>query len=80
MFPQNKHSLIPWVINELKKLDFDTRGSASFNIFGQVLSRFIECMKRMIYSTYESVELWFLTRLQLGFRHLRGQNFKKVSQ
>ena len=32
----------------------------------------------MIYSTYESVELWFLTRLQLGFRHLRGQNFKKV--
>ena len=45
------------IVKSLKKLDFDNRGSVSYDIFGWVLSQFIERIEKTIYSTYKSVEL-----------------------
>ena len=71
-----KNSFIPNVIYEWNKLDPDTRSSASYNLFRNALLKFIRPAQRKTFNINDSVVVKLLTRLHLGFSHLREHKFK----
>ena len=71
-----KNSFIPNVINEWNKLDLDIRSSTSNNIFRNVLLKCIRPAQRKTFSINDSVGVKLLTRLRLGFSHLREHKFR----
>ena len=74
-FEYFKNSFIPNVINEWNKLDPDIRSSTSYNLFFNTLLKFIKPAQRKIFNTNDSVGVKLLTRLRLGFSHLREHKF-----
>ena len=71
-----KNSFIPNVIYEWNKLDPDIRSSASYNLFRNTLLKFIRSAQRKTHHINDSVGVKLLTRLRLGFSHLRGHKFR----
>ena len=71
-----KNSFIPNVIYEWNKLDPDIRSSASYNLFRNTLLKFIRPAQRKTFNINDSVGVKLLTRLRLGFSHLRGHKFR----
>ena len=71
-----KNSFIPNVIYEWNKLDPDIRSSASYNLFRNTLLKFIRSAQRKTLHINDSVGVKLLTRLRLGFSHLRGHKFR----
>ena len=71
-----KNSFIPNVINEWNKLDPDIRSSTSYNLFRNKLLKFIRPVQRRTFNINDSVGVKLLTRLQLGFSHLREHKFR----
>ena len=71
-----KNSFIPNVIYEWNKLDPDIRSSASYNLFRNTLLKFIRPLQRKMFSINDSVGVKLLTRLRLGFSHLREHKFR----
>ena len=71
-----KNSFIPNVIYEWNKLDPDIRSSASYNLFRNTLLKFIRSSQRKTLHINDSVGVKLLTRLRLGFSHLRGHKFR----
>ena len=71
-----KNSFIPNVINEWNKLDPDIRSSTSYNLFRNTLLKFIRPAQRKTFNINDSVGVKLLTRLQLGFSHLREHKFR----
>ena len=71
-----KNSFIPNVIYEWNKLDPDIRSSASYNLFRNTLLKFIRPAQRKTLHINDSVGVKLLTRLRLGFSHLRGHKFR----
>ena len=71
-----KNSFIPTVSNEWNKLDPDIHSSTSFNLFCNTLLKFIRPVQRKIFNINDSVGVKLLTRLQLGFSHLREHKFR----
>ena len=69
-----KNSFIPNVINEWNKLDI--RSSTSYNLFLNTLLKFIRPAQRKTFNINDSVGVKLLTRLQLGFSHLRDHKFR----
>ena len=71
-----KNSFIPNVINEWNKLDPDIRSSTSYNLFCNTLLKFIRPAQRKTFNINDSVGFKLLTRLRLGFSHLRDHKFR----
>ena len=71
-----KNSFIPNVINEWNKLDPDIRSSTSYNLFRNTLLKFIRPAQRKTFNINDSVGVKLLTRLRLGFGHLREHKFR----
>ena len=71
-----KNSFIPNVINEWNKLDPDILSSTSYNLFRNTLLKFIRPAQRKTFNINDSVGVKLLTRLRLGFSHLRDHKFK----
>ena len=71
-----KNSLIPKVIYKWNKLDPDILSSASYNLFRNTLLKFIRLAQRKKFDINDSVGVKLLTRLRLGFSHLREYKFR----
>ena len=71
-----KNSFIPNVINEWNKLDSDILSSTSCNLLCNTLLKFIRPVQRKNFNINDSVGVKILTRLQLGFSHLREHKFR----
>ena len=72
-----KNSFIPNVINEWNKLDTVIRSSTSYNLFRNTLLNFIRPVQRKTFNINDSVGVKLLTRLRLGFSHLREHKFRQ---
>ena len=66
----------PNVINEWNKLDSDIRSSSSYNLFCKTLLKFIRPVQKKTFNINDSVKVKLLTRLRLGFSHLRDHKFR----
>ena len=75
-FEYFKNSFIANVINESNKLDPDIRSSTSYSLFRNALLKFIRPAERKIFNINDSVGVKLLTRLRLGFSHLREHNLR----
>ena len=71
-----KDSFIPNVINEWNKLDPDIGNPTSYNLFRNTLLRFVRPAERKTFNINDSVGIKLLTRLRLGFSHLREHKFR----
>ena len=71
-----KNSFIPNVIYEWNKLDSDICSSALCNLFRNKLLKFIRPAQRKTFNINDSVGVKSLTRLRLGFSHLREHTFR----
>ena len=71
-----KNSFIPNVINEWNELDPGIRSSTSYNLFQNTVLNFIRHVQRKTFNIDDSVGVKLLTRLRLGFSHLREHKFK----
>ena len=71
-----KNSFIPNVIYEWNKLDPHIRSSASYNLFRNTLLQFIMPAQKKTLNINDSVGVKLLTRLRLGFSHLREHKFR----
>ena len=71
-----KNSFIPNAIYEWYKLDPDIRSSASYNLFHNTLLKFIRPAQRKTFNINDLVGVKSLTRLRLGFIHLREHKFR----
>ena len=70
-----KNFFIPHVINEWNTLDPDNASSTLYNLFRNTLLKFVRPAQRKFFNIIDSVEKKILTRLRLGFSHLREQKF-----
>ena len=59
-----------------KNSDPDIRNSTSYNLFRNALLKFIRPAQRKIFNINDSVGVKLLTRLRLGFSHLREHKFR----
>ena len=71
-----KNSFFPNVVYEWNKLNPDIRSSASYDLFRNTLLKFIRSAQRKTLHINDSVGVKLLTRLRLGFSHLRGHKFR----
>ena len=75
-----KNSFIPNVIYEWNKLHPDIHNSASYNLFRNSLLKFIRPVQRKTFNINDSAGVKLLTRLRLGFSHLREDKFRHGSR
>ena len=66
----------PHVINECHKRDSNIHSSSNCYIFRNALLKFIRPVERKIFSINDPLGIKMLTRLRLGFSHLRGHKFR----
>ena len=71
-----KNSFFPSVINEWNKLDLEIRNSASLEIFKKHLLNFIRPNSNSVFNISNPLGLKLLTRLRIGFSHLKEHKFK----
>ena len=71
-----KNSFIPNVINEWNKLDPGIHSSTPYNLFRNTLLKFARPVQRKAFNINDSVGVKLLTRLRLGFSHLREHKFR----
>ena len=66
----------PSTITEWNKLDLSIRKSTSFNIFKSRLLRFVRPLENSVFTCHNPIGIKYLTRIRLGFSHLRYHKFK----
>ena len=71
-----KNSFFPSVIGEWNKLNPDIRSSGIYNIFRKSLLNFIRPSASKVYNINNTIGIKLITRLRLGFSHLREPKFK----
>ena len=64
------------VINEWNKLDTIICTSSNYQNFRNELLKFTRPIERKVFSINDSFGITMLTRLRLGFSHLREQKFR----
>ena len=70
------NTLFPSTITEWNKFDLSIRKSNSLSIFKDRLLQFVKLLENSVYTYHNSVGIKYLTRLRLGFSHLRYRKFK----
>ena len=71
-----KNSYIPSTIIERNKLDQDIRNAESYALFRKHLLSFIRPEANNIFNVHNTKGIKLLTRLQVGFSHLKEQKFR----
>ena len=71
-----KYSFIANVIYEWNQLNPDIHSSASYNLFRNTLLKFTRPAQRKTFNINDSVGVKLLTRLRLGFSHIREHKFR----
>ena len=71
-----KNSFFPCVIGEWNKLNPEIRRSGSYNIFRKSILNFIRPSASKVYKINDAIGIRLITRLRLGFGHLRKHKFK----
>ena len=75
-----KNSFFPSVISEWNKLDLEIRNSASLEIFKKRFLNFIRQNSSNVFNINNALGPKLLTRLRIGFRHLKEHKFKQNFQ
>ena len=68
-------TFFPTTITECNKLNLSIGNSANLNIFKGRLLQFVKPVSSM-YTCHNAIGIKYLTRLRLGFNHLRYHKFK----
>ena len=71
-----KNSYIPSTIIERNKLDQDIRNAESYALFRKHLLSFIRPEANNIFNVHNTKGIKLLTRLQVGFSHLKEHKFR----
>ena len=71
-----KNSFFPSAITEWNKLDCYIRNADLFKVFEKYLLNFIRPMLNSIYNIHDPLGVKYLTRLRIGFSHLKEHKFK----
>ena len=71
-----KNSFFPSAITEWNKLDCYISNADSFEVFKKRLLSFIRPMPNSIYNIHNPLGVKYLTRLRIGFSHLKEHKFK----
>ena len=71
-----KNSFFPCVIGKWNKLNPEIRRSDSYNILRKSILNFIRSSASKIYNINDTIGIKLITRLRLGFSHLREHKFK----
>ena len=71
-----KNSFFPYVIGEWNKLNPEIRRSGSYKIFRKSLLNYIRPRASKVYNINDTIGIKLITRLRLGFSHLREHKFK----
>ena len=71
-----KKSFFPRVISEWNKLNAAICSSGSYNILQKSLSNFIRSNASKVYSINDTISIKLITRIRVGFNHLRQLKFK----
>ena len=66
----------PSAITEWNKLDLSIRNSGSLNVFKGTLLQFEKPLENSVFTCHNPIGIRYLTRLKLGFSHLRYCKFK----
>ena len=66
-----KNSFLPYVIGEWNKLNPEIQRCGSYNIFWKSILIFIRPSASKVYIIYVAIDIKLITRLRLGFSHLR---------
>ena len=76
---RSKNQIYIWV-TEWNKLDCCIRNADSFKVFKKRLLSFIRPMLSSIYNIHNPLGVKYLTRLRIGFSHLKEHKFKRKFQ
>ena len=71
-----KNSFFPSAITEWNKLNCYIRSTDSFKVFKKLLLSFVRPMPNSIYNIHNPLGFKYLTRLRIGFSHLKEHKFK----
>ena len=71
-----KYSFFPCTLNDCSNLDVSIRNSESISIFRSKLLFFIFPVQNNIFNIFDPQGLKLLTRLRLGFSHLKEHRFR----
>ena len=66
----------PSTVTEWNKLDLNIRNSTSLNIFEGRLLQFVRPLENSVFTCHNPIGIKRLTRLRVGFSHLRYHKFK----
>ena len=70
------NTFFPSTITDLNKLDLSIRNSASLNVFKGRLLQFVRPLENSVFTCNNPIGIKYLTRLRLGFSHVRYHRFK----
>ena len=60
----------------MNKLDLSIRNSTSLNVFKGRLLQFVRPLENSVFTCHNPIGIKYLTRIRLGFSHLRYHKFK----
>ena len=70
------NTFFPSTITEWNKLDLSIRNSTSLHIFKGRLLQFVRPLENSVFTFHNPIRIKYLTKLRLGFSHLRYHKFK----
>ena len=70
------NTFFPSLVTKWNKLDLSIRKSTSLNIFKGRLLRFVKPLENSVFNCHNPIGIKYLTRVRLGFSHLRYHKFK----
>ena len=71
-----KNSFFPLAITEWNKLDSYIRNADSFEVFKKRILEFVRPLPKSIYNIHNPLGIKYLTRLRIGFSHLKEHKFR----
>ena len=71
-----KNSFFPSAITEWNKLDSYIRNADSFEVFKKRILEFVRPLPKSIYNIHNPLGIKYLTRLRIGFSHLKEHKFR----
>ena len=71
-----QNSFFPYIVNQWNQLTPDIRNSLSLPILRKSLFKLIKPLENNIYNIHDPMGIKLLTRLRLGFSHLREHKFR----
>ena len=70
------NTFFPSTITESNKLDLSIRKSTSLNVFKSRSLRLVRPLENSVFTCHNPITIQYLTRIRLGFIHLRYHKFK----